>query len=271
MRRLRKHTFYTYLILLFSLSSCTKYIQVVTTSSNSKEVNEQDSYLTFENDTIQIVYSFWNENGIMAFNVYNKLNVPLYIDWKKSSFIDMGNKLDYFFDIEVKKNNASYTNYLNNRKINFTDLFSLNNVGFVSGQEISRKEERITFIPPKSSINLSKYLIMPDSFFGLNNDYRLRIDERSDNPKKTTKVYYKELNENTSPKKFRNFLTLSLTENFGNEFYIDNSFFISKIEIIDDIHFKGKQLNLSSQTPIYSIPFKDPKKFFYKINITRPR
>jgi len=55
-----------------------------------------DHFPIFENDTIQVAYIFWSEDGVMGIFIHNKLNVPIYIDWKKCSFITGLTKHDYW-------------------------------------------------------------------------------------------------------------------------------------------------------------------------------
>ena len=47
----------------------------------------------------------------MTFTIFNKLDIPIYIDWKKSSYIDNSVKLNYWVDEEMKKTLESYDNY----------------------------------------------------------------------------------------------------------------------------------------------------------------
>ena len=61
---------------------------------------------------------------------------------------------------------------------------------------------------------------------------------RRDNPKKKTKIYKESFTKESSPHIFRNFLTFSYTENFEDEFYVDNEFYISDIREMDIRHFE---------------------------------
>src|ERR1700730_10311196 len=85
------------LMILFLNISCTHYVQFYETKTTSPMKVENNCY-TFENDTIKIVYSFWANHGTLSYTVYNKLDVPIYIDWKKSSYVKNGEKLDYWKD-----------------------------------------------------------------------------------------------------------------------------------------------------------------------------
>ena len=88
-------------IFLFILSiafvGCTpQYMQVFNIESNKAKLSKD--FFVYENDTVKISYSFWANHGLMAFSIYNKLDKPIYIDWKNSAFIYNSNKLNYWID-----------------------------------------------------------------------------------------------------------------------------------------------------------------------------
>jgi hypothetical protein len=93
----------------------------------------------------------------MSFYFYNKLNKPIYIDWKNSSFIYNGNKLDYWID-ETVTNSASYYGayYYKGEPIRPGLTASQ---GIALNNSKTFKPERITFIPPKANINRSQFKI----------------------------------------------------------------------------------------------------------------
>ena len=64
-----------------------------TDSTNCPKIGQ---YFEYENDTISVTYSFWEMNGTIEMLIRNKLNQPIYIDWKKCSFITGETKHDYW-------------------------------------------------------------------------------------------------------------------------------------------------------------------------------
>ena len=91
-----KNTLFLSLISVFIFTGCAS-TDVLYTSPRSPGVKQDNSgNWTYENDTLKVTYSFWAEYGVMAMIIENKLNYPLYIDWKKSSYVDRGHKLDYY-------------------------------------------------------------------------------------------------------------------------------------------------------------------------------
>jgi hypothetical protein len=252
-----------------SLCTCKMYVQVFDTNSQDNKI-ENDFY-TFENDTLKILYSFWSEKGLMIFSIYNKLEKPLYVDWKKSSYIDNSNKLNYWVDEEISKSIAVYGSYYYDGPL-LMPGYALSSSAS-AGISTTRRLERITFIPPKSNYYRSQFYILPIPYFNLDVNSELSIEARSDNPKKKTKVYTKKYSKENSPLIFRNFLTFSFSEDFKNEFYIDNEFYISTIREMDIKHFefykmqeKGHFIEKDKDgNYVYIRPYKKETSFYLRI------
>jgi hypothetical protein len=220
-------------ILIFAYG-CKTYVQLFDTKATN--INIENEFYMFENDSLKITYSFWTEKGLMTFAIYNKLNKPMYIDWKKSSYIDNSVKLNYWIDEEKKKSLEYYGSYYYDGPL-LKPGFAISNTG---GASVSStvKVERITFIPPKSNYYRSQFYILPIDFFKLDTKTEFKEVSRNDKPKKKTKIYKESYTNESSPLVFRNFLTFSFTENFEDEFYVDNEFYISDIREMDIRHFE---------------------------------
>ena len=232
-----------YLIaLIFFLSSCSKYMQLY--NINALNVQKVNNSYVFENDSVSINYNFWNLHGLMSFTLYNKLNVPIYIDWKKCSYISNSFKSDYWIDreyISTKSTQNSYFYNPNNKNPIFPFLFLSSNV---ASSSVVKREERITFIPPKSNISRSDFVIFPFNGIKLSND--AFID--SNMLKKEEIAYYQCFNKSNSPIVCRNFLSYSTSETFTTEFYIDNEFYIDSVA----------EMNFKYFNQVYS----NPRSFF---------
>lgn len=210
------------IILILSLQSC-RYVQVVTLAGNNSMLEKN---LVFENDSVKIIYDIWAHQGILSFSIYNKMNRPLYIDWKKCSYIlNNSKKLDYFVDFEKSEQLSYYQGYL------YRGLFG--GIGSSSvgvGTQTTVKSEKITFIPPKSYIVSSKFKLTTGQFELLNPMIEEVPNSWKPNSKKPTKIKRLDFtNQEDSPEKFRNFLTFSTSEKFESEFYVENSFWVSQI------------------------------------------
>ncbi|MEO6832304.1 MAG: hypothetical protein ABI378_07855 [Chitinophagaceae bacterium] len=183
--------------LAFLLTSCEFYKVASITSDTTKEINNS---VVFENDTIKVTYNFWALNGLMLFDIYNKINVPIYLDWKKSAFIVNDKMMSYWQDETNTVGVASSSAYY---------LYGGGVGGSSRSKSKSVREERVGVVPPHSYITSSKYSLVP---------------QRTTLPVQTFNVV-------TSPLQFRNYLAVSTSEQFDkNVFYIDNGFFVSNVK-----------------------------------------
>ncbi len=256
-------------LLLFGCSK--SYIQVFNTNS-SIQTNE-DGFYIYENDSLKITYSFWKNKGLMTFSIFNKLDKPIYIDWKKSSYVDNSVKLDYWIDEEKNKAISSYGNYFYDGPLLKPGYAVSTNVGTSISSKV--KVERITFIPPSSNYYRSQFYIFPISFFKSETKADFEVVPRNDDPDETTNVYKVDFTKANSPLVFRNFLTFSTTEDFETEFYVDNEFYINEILEMDKRHFEhyrrdktkvGKwYISDANGNPIPFSFFEKPSSFYLRI------
>jgi hypothetical protein len=254
----------TYLIVFFFFIfiGCNKsYIQVFDTKSSNVKI--ENEFYVYETDTLKITYSFWAEKGIMSFAIFNKLDIPIYIDWKKSSYIDNSKKLNYWIDEEHIKSASYYGSYFYKGAI-LKPVYTVNE-GIGATTTIRIKMERLTFMPPKSNYYRSQFYLLPLTYYKLNKKTEYKYFNRNDNPKKNTKVYEANYSKNDSPLVFRNFIAFSLTEDFKEEFYIDNEFYISNIKEMDHRHFKYKVKDINGKY-VYIKPFKKNTSFYLNIH-----
>jgi hypothetical protein len=191
-----------FLIVASSFNSCTKYIQIYDVDS-SKIPFDKDSYI-YENDTIKVVYYFWKRRGMMGFAIKNKLSKPILIDWKKSTFSFNG-KIHPYWQDKSQVTTRSRTSY----------SFFAGNFLFGTGSGVSmsvvQREEQETFIPPSGWIERT--------------DFEL-ISESSDSLRSTAISF----DESNTPFRWRNFITVKVSGDMVNENYVDNSFYVNKIE-----------------------------------------
>jgi hypothetical protein len=168
---IKQTTFALFAVLVFAALSCTQPPppappQALILDLRSPNCPPIEGFLTHENDSIQVAYVFWAENGLVGLFVHNKLNQPLYIDWKKCSYITGTTKHDYWDETVTMTENgsssssASYweTFFDNNRSSRAARNQSTGAVEaysasfsntFWSSVTSITKPERITFIPPE--------------------------------------------------------------------------------------------------------------------------
>jgi hypothetical protein len=84
---------------------------------------------------------------------------------------------------------------------------------------------------------MSPYLLTEKDYSDKQNANKV-IETRADKKSKKTTIYTKVFNRNNSPLIFRNFMTISTSENFLKEAYVDNEFYVKEIQLIDKRHFE---------------------------------
>jgi len=252
---------------------CKSYVQVFDTKGTNVKV--ENEFYVFENDTLKITYSFWSEKGLMTFAIFNKSNKPIYIDWKKSSYIDNSVKLNYWIDEEKIKTSEYYGSYFYKGPL----LKPGYAISMTSGASVSStvKIERITFIPPASNYYRSQFYILPINAFKFKAKVPSKEVPKNDNPKKKTKIYEKLFSKENSPLIFRNFLTFSFNESFENEFYVDNEFYIYDIKEMDKKQFEHLEIDRTKKggrffvkdengLPVKISAYKKPSSFYIRLS-----
>ncbi|MDD4968153.1 MAG: hypothetical protein PHT07_01870 [Paludibacter sp.] len=89
------------LVCIIALSSCTQY-QYITLNSNL-EKNKNNEF-SIDNDTVSIKYNFSGENFVLSQTIFNKLEIPLYIDWDRTNVIVNGSDMLDSFYVEQQIN-----------------------------------------------------------------------------------------------------------------------------------------------------------------------
>lgn len=200
-----------------SLASCSKYY-IGTISSSNISKNEKTGAFEIENDSVKIVYSFAGADAPVRITVRNKLTIPIYIDWAKSSLIYKENAISFVPEM-MAFTGALSTSSLGSGGVRFTD-------GDFSGKMELPKQ--ISFIPPNASVETTTLFTtgpvsknLPDSIF--KNKEMLTVDKGPILVK--TGIFTKE----NSPVVFRSYLTLfSKDDEVVKTFSYDSEFYISK-------------------------------------------
>jgi len=203
------------IVAILSLSSCSKF-QYVSIASHL----EQSPFNGFivDNDSVTIKYNFKGRNCPIAIEVYNKLTIPIYIDWRKSSAIIDGRSISYWKDqTNIDASSQSV-------EIQWNSIISTNSTQ-LSGT-MSRNEST-SFVPPQSSIKMTP-LLLKSAFFNVLEKDSVSIV----NVPTASKVYKAKryiYNESNTPLLFRSYLTMSLSDDFQNAHVYDHKFWVDGI------------------------------------------
>jgi len=236
-------------ILVFTVTcfcACSQKTLLYETKSNLPMDHSKNQYI-FDNDTLRIEYDFWANKGILSYRIFNKLDVPIYIDWKKSSFILNGRKLDYWTDQTATKTSGySYGYY--------------RNLWLSESASVTSHPERVLFLAPKSYIRADRFVICPVAS-RIPDDANHSIIPVPSVSGKFISVRRQEYDESGSPLVFRNYLTYSLTEQSTAENHINNAFYVVKVYELKRMDFFNKAVQTGNGTHLTST-FSNPC-FFY--------
>jgi hypothetical protein len=262
------------LLLLLSvtalLSSCYHlHLQVFETKPTSEKIAQNGESYVFDNDSVRITYSFWGDMGVLSYTLENKLNRPIYIDWKSSSFINNGKKIDYWEDQVI-------TNTVTTGRsdgVSYRIPFTYQQLTAYSGQSesisntVTQKPEKTSFIPPHSRIDKNLFLIYPYSYYNLTCQTAIpEIVPRSDKARKKTTVYGVVYETQNTPITFRNYITYTFSEGSTPLYSIDNGFYVSSIKEMRKKHFLGKKKpGFVDGNRTFQEPFKKESNFYIEI------
>lgn len=249
-------------ILILSSCSNTIYYQLITLES--EDVQQSDNKYVFQNKNLKLEYFFYEENGLLSFSIENISEDPIYVDWKKSSFILSGEKYDYWIDETQAKLATQYTLYTIPERNPLGNMIE-SGYGYTDGTIVTSKPEKVTFIPPKSSLTLVKFRIMTSGQYFKMQQSTCDSIPVTENGKlsqfPTCKLTY---SKDNSPFTFRNYITYSFTDDFEQELRLDNEFYVSEIhEMPKNSFFK----RLGTETSFsYQHRFVAPNKYFLKLD-----
>ena len=248
-------TLFLFTLCVAALAACTPKAQLVTLRGDN--VKPAPEGLILDNDTLTLRYNFSSERGQMRILVVNKLNQPLYIDWKRSAFIIGQDKLDYWYDIaDVNLTGSS-----------FSGRYSRYTIGSITGT-IS-KEDPISFIPPKTKIDKQQFVVFPNGTLRLPGTAEIVQEKSKTNPssKKPVPVSVFNYSAEQSPLQFRNYLTFSTDKDFKNEFHIDTKFWASDVRIIPKEQITGIMVQQYDGSYSVAQPFNKPDSFYIPVPV----
>lgn len=136
---MKKYILNSVLAITFSLfvTSCSSTYFYTTLNSTSPELEKVDNGdFLFQNDSLWIAHCFKGEDAPIQITVFNKLDVPLYVDWNRSSLIL--NDVAYTYNT----GKASSNTYVE-RGYDYVHETTVNSTQF---------PKHVTFVPPKTMV-----------------------------------------------------------------------------------------------------------------------
>jgi hypothetical protein len=205
----------TFLLLLFIsviISSCSTFQYATITGENISKDNKNE--FVAESDTLRITYNFNGKKGPVNITIYNKSDIPLQVDWKRSALIiDERPQVYYQPTWNISGDLSTSKGVLPRSTSSTIDAR-------ISGNE---GEE---FIPPHAAISRKGMFIKPGKSFSLPQEIsqeKIKVKDVS------VKIARGSFTKENSPIVFRSYLTFAPINNPEKIFTTDHSFFISEV------------------------------------------
>jgi|GEM_PF-5305058 len=200
------------LLVILSLGSCiTLYYQISEVNADPAKMKSNNIY---EDSTFKITYNFWSNGGILKFDLYNKLNVPVYVDWDRSNFI-------------LNDHSVSYSE----QSVSFEKPEAVPMLAKITGREyylsMPYNTKMETQIPPHSYITVNKF------------NFNVPYYSIGYYPKtKDSTVYTKE----NSIMHFRNYIGYTTNQDLSNLKFVDNEFWVAKVTTTNNKYFNENKI-----------------------------
>jgi len=209
---------------LLLLSACKTY-QLNTISSVNVPMDDKTGKFNVENDSVKITYSFSGKNAPINVAVYNKLNEPIYVDWKRSAYI-IDKKATSFSDRAVKIDGTydGATSQYHSGKYSGTSYTS------GSLQATANLPENIMFIPPHAEVDKTLAEIAPEQNRFIQDSLVTKVQINDQLTAMPFNAKMAKFNKSNSPLFFKSYITMYTINNnvqkfmtYTNEFYVSET------------------------------------------------
>jgi|GEM_PF-3117677 len=265
---------------LFSASLAGLLIATVCSAQNVKKVGgyvhvyDVESSLplvknkyTYENDTIKITYYFWGNKGIVQIGINNKLDKPIYVDWKKSIYKNRQHELNFAPEITITKDNKDmYESYaFEGRFLHSIDYEQ--NYHSANSNEFATKVEDITEIKPYGYYMRLKYHLLASEIYQFPEDAKKLSEPSFVKEGETETVYESVFPKDKTPFAF----TISIVYSDDKECKKETSqvadFYVSRAFELNAKHFRGPKSGKDAEgRAIYKFPYRRSSRFYHEID-----
>lgn len=219
-----KKLFFIPLAAILLLSACQTY-QLNTISSVNALMDDKTGKFNVENDSVKITYSFNGKNAPINIAVYNKLNEPVYVDWKRSAYI-IDKKATSFSDRAIKVNGTYEGSSANLGSGKYpVSSYSSGNI-----QATANLPENIMFIPPHAEVDKTLLEMAPEQTRFIEDSLVTKVQINDQLTATPFSAKMAKFNKNNSPLFFKSYITMYTINNnmqkfmtYTNEFYISET------------------------------------------------
>lgn len=226
--------------ILFQFGCNSSYIQVVSIKSNDTQPNATNQ-LTFENDTVKIVYNFFNKNGGMQCAIFNKTNEPMSLLFRESGIVE----------------GTKFNSYMNNRVPIVGEATGGHDFYYTTINAVAVLNDDMAFLPPQVATTLSRFDFR-NNHYSFTDLAKGKIENILTPNVLQKKIIGKKFtfNQQTTPSVLRHYLTFSMGLG-GKKFSVQHDFWI---ESVDEV--KGENVFYSFALGYFweTYNFQNPEK-----------
>ena len=244
-----------FLMLAFA-SGPVNYVQVVYTAPLSNDIIKKDQLYIYKGDSLNVIYTFWADGGVMAFMVLNKSKSSVYIDWTKSAYTDQKTSAVYY---PVNKSGNSISGAIDIYKTpaDWYKLFTPYILSGYEGVENGVVEEPVTLLPAKSYLFRACYRILPNTHFSVKKLKPQEIPLIS-GMRESFPGWVMQGDSANTALAFGNSITYGTDKDFHDAKKIDNRFYVWQVLTFEDAYFEGYDKDMNS----VNCPYHSDKRYF---------
>ena len=245
-----------FLTSLLLLSGRTNYCQVAYVAPLSKDISKDEALYVYKGDSLDMIYSFWGDGGIMAFMVMNKSNTPVYINWTKSAYVDAATTANYY-PVYRSGTNISYTSEYYKTPADWYKLFAPYLLTGYMGAENGLVEEPVTLLAPRSYVFRGFYKILPATPLSVKKLQPTTIPFIS-GMRESFPGWVMENDSTNAKYTFGNNLVYDTQKDFAHAKTINNRFYIWRVLTFEESYFEGYDKDNNS----LNCPYHSDKRYF---------
>ncbi|WP_068473932.1 hypothetical protein [Saccharicrinis aurantiacus] len=132
-------------LILISFTACTSF---QFTSLQSNLLNLDSNYFLYQDDTLEVKYSFAGRNCPLQLTIYNKSDDPIFINWEQSAVIINGQSLPINPLNSIMSSRSQTSTYAIGN--HYESSSSISN-------GVIEHSDRSGFVPPNASITINSY------------------------------------------------------------------------------------------------------------------
>ncbi len=210
-------------------SSCTWYVRAITLRTNAAEMDSMS--LLYANDSFSIAYDFYGAGAGMKMRIFNKLDIPLAINWAQSSYV-IGSQSISYINTPGWRNDVNYD-----------------------------RSSQVATVPPHSFLQKAVFITLPVNFvtLPLQNHYKHKV--MTPGASDSFSISESDYKFSNTPFSFRNYLTLSYDPTFGKTIQLDQTFWVAEVRDMQAKYFLGSYQDENGNSK-FTQPFMSTNCFY---------